>query len=375
MKTVVCSFRIDEETCLNWLGLLAIPALVALNGFFVAAEFALVAVRKTRVEELVNQGVRGASAVSSAVEHLDRTIAATQLGITLASLALGWVGEPALAHLIEPLFGFVPVQWVGITTHSFAVIITFVMITFMHVVFGELMPKTLALQIPDRTALWVAPPLNVFARAMYPVIRTMNGIGNWLIRRMGFRAAGEEGAIHSVQELQMIIEDTQEAGLLESDQSIYLQNIFGLTDKTVQECMIPRDKMDAIELSTPSEKVLEIVRDSGHTRLPVYEGEVNNIVGILNTKNLFYFFSLQNAIVLEDALYPATFLTPDESIANALRLFRKSHRPMAMVRERTGEILGLITLENILEEIVGELEDEHDAPVPKAKKIRKPGKR
>lgn len=355
---------------MNWLGLLAIPALVALNGFFVAAEFALVAIRKTRVEELVNQGVRGSRAVLSAVEHLDRTIAATQLGITLASLALGWVGEPALAHLIEPLFHFLPAQWIGAASHSAAVVVTFILITFMHVVFGELMPKTVALQVPDRTALWVAAPLNVFAKMMSPVIRAMNGIGNWLVRLMGFRAAGAEGNIHSVQELQMIIEDTQEAGLLESDQSIYLRNIFSLTDKTVADCMISKDKMDAIEIRMPSEKILEIVRDCGHTRLPVYEGEIDNIVGILNTKNLFYFFSLQNAIVLDDALYPATYLLPDESVANAMRLFRKSRRPMAMVRDSDGHILGLITLEDILEEIVGELEDEHDAPVPKARRTK-----
>jgi putative hemolysin len=197
----------------------------------------------------------------------------------------------------------------------------------------------------------------------------MNAVGNWLLRRLRLKT-GAESSIHSVNELRLIIEDTQEAGLLESDQSIYVQNIFALTDKTVRECMLPREKMDAIEINTPSSKILEIVRECGHTRLPVYEGNLDNIVGILNTKNLFYFFSLGNAIVLEDALYPATFLTPDESISNALRLFRKSRRPMALVRERTGRILGVITLEDILEEIVGELEDEHDAPVPKVK-IRK----
>lgn len=347
--------------------LLAIPVLVVLNGFFVAAEFALVAVRRTRVEEMVEGGVGGAKSVHSAVAHLDRTIAATQLGITLASIALGWVGEPALARLFEPLFAFMPKEWQAFSTHTLAVIVAFTLITFMHVVFGELMPKTIALQVPDRTALWVAAPLNVFARVMYPIIKTMNGIGNWLLRRIGFHSAGGEESIHSIQELRLIIEDTQEAGLIESDQAIFLQNVFKMTDKTVRDCMISKEKMDALEINMPSDKILQIVRDCGHTRLPVYDGDLDKMVGILNTKNLFYFFSIQNAVVLEDAIYPATYLDPEESIANALRLFRKSRKPMAMVRDEDGHILGLITLEDILEEIVGDIEDEHDAPVQKAK--------
>lgn len=357
------------------IGLFAVPALVALNGYFVAAEFALVAIRKTRVEELVAQGVRGAKAVESAVANLDRTIAATQLGITLASIALGWVAEPALAHLFEPFFAVLPPRWRAVSAHSLAVFVAFALITFMHVVFGELMPKTVALQVPERTALWVAAPLNLFARLMRPIIRTMNGVGNWLLRRMGFQAAGAEGSVHSVQELRLLIEDTQEAGLLESDQAIFVRNVFELTDKTVRDCMIPREKMDALAIDTPAEKVLQVVRDCGHTRLPVYEGRIDNIVGILNTKNLFYFFTLQHAVVLDDALYPATYLSPDESIANALRLFRRSRRPMALVRDADNRILGLITLEDILEEIVGELEDEHDVPVPTVARPKRPAGR
>jgi CBS domain containing-hemolysin-like protein len=245
------------------------------------------------------------------------------------------------------------------------------LITLFQVILGEQVPKMTALQATDRTVLWLAPPLNAFVKLSLPILNLMNALSGWLIRRMGLKSEGAESSIHSVAELRMIIEDTQEAGLLESDQSRYLQNIFELTEKKVRECMIPRDKMDAIDINMPSERVLQVVRDCGHTRLPVYEGSVDNIVGILNTKNLFYFFSLQNAIVLEDALYPATFLAPDESITNALRLFRKSRRPMAVVRDEEDHVVGLITLEDILEEIVGELEDEHDAPVPRAKFVRK----
>lgn len=349
-------------------GLLAIALLIAINGYFVAAEFALVAVRKTRVEEMVNQGVRRAKSVETAVADLDRSIAACQLGITVASLALGAVGETLLAAWLEPLFGFVPEGWRFVSRHGLASILAIVAITILHVILGEQIPKLAALQSADRTALWVSGPLNVFARITNPVLKLMRWATNWLLRRLRLEPGSGHEAVHSVEELQMLVEDTQEAGLLESDQAIFLQNVFALTDKTVRECMVPKERMDAIEFNTPSEKILEVVRECGHTRLPVYEGQIDNVVGILNTKNLFYFFSLQHAVVLDDALYPATYLDPDESIANALRLFRKSRRPMALVRDQEAHILGLITLEDILEEIVGELEDEHDAPVPKVRR-------
>ncbi len=355
---------------MNLFALLAIPALILVNALFVAVEFALVAVRKTHVEEMVKVGVKGAKSVEAAIANLNRSIAAAQLGITLASIALGAVGEPVLAELVEPLFAFMPPDWRIVTKHAMATALALLIITILHVILGEQVPKMVALQATDRTILWLSRPLNLFARASLPILKLMNGLSNGLIRLFGLKKGGAEGAIHSVEELRMIIEDTQEAGLLESDQSVFLQNIFGLTDKTVRECMIPKEKMDALEINMPSDKILQIVRDCGHTRLPVYDGQLDNIVGILNTKNLFYFFSIQNAVVLEDAIYPATYLDPEESIANALRLFRKSRRPMAMVRDADGHILGLITLEDILEEIVGDIEDEHDVPVPKVK-VRK----
>jgi CBS domain containing-hemolysin-like protein len=352
---------------LNLFALLAIPALILLNALFVAIEFALVSVRKTHVEELVQNGVKGAKSVESAVGNLNRSIAAAQLGITLASIALGAVGEPVLAGAVEPLFSILPDDWRFISKHTLATALALLIITMLHVILGEQVPKMAALQATDRTVLWLSRPLNIFARVSLPILKFMNGLSNGLIRLLRLKSSAGDGTIHSVEELRLIIEDTQEAGLLETDQALFLQNVFKLTDKTVRDCMVPREKMDALEINMPPEKILQIVRDCGHTRLPVYDGNIDNIVGILNTKNLFYFFSIQNAVVLEDAIYPPTFLDPEESIANALRLFRKSRRPMAMVRNAEFRILGLITLEDILEEIVGDIEDEHDAPVPKAK--------
>lgn len=350
------------ETTWLWsvLGLLSVPLFVAINGLFVASEFALVAVRKTRVEEMAHQGQKGVKAVASAVANLDRSIAATQLGITLASLALGWAGEPALAHLFEPMFGFLPVAWMGTAAHSMASVIAFLLITFLHVVFGELIPKTVALQKPDGTALWVSAPLNVFAKVGWPLIHAMNGTGNAVLRFCGFRPARGKEMVHSIGELSLLVEDTEEAGILGETQAEVVQQAFRLSGKRVRDCMVPRDKMAMLELNAPPDKVLEAVRLGAHTRMPVYSCELDNIVGIVNTKDLFHLFSLRGAVVLDDALYPPRFLKPDDDVAAALQLFLKAHRPMALVREADGRVLGLITLEDILEEIVGEIEDEHD---------------
>jgi putative hemolysin len=353
----------------HWLwdvvGLLSIPALVLLNAFFVAAEFALVAVRHTRVEELTAKGVSGAKAVGAVKANLGRYIAATQLGITLASLGLGWVAEPALAQLMLPLFSGLGAPWDLLGPHSVAVALAFLLITYMHVVFGELIPKTLALQTTDTTALWLARPLILFSRLTRPLTFLMTGTGNVLLRVLGFETPAGEGMVHSVEELELLIEDTEEAGFLGPDQVEFVHNVFHLSNKRVRDCMVPRDKMAVLELSLPPDKVLEAVRTGAHTRMPVYERELDNIVGIVNTKDLFFLFSQRGLVILEDALYPALFLKPDESVANALGLFRQAHRPMALVRADNGRIEGLITLEDILEEIIGDIEDEHDRPTPK----------
>jgi putative hemolysin len=354
------------------LGLLSVPALVVLNGLFVAAEFALVSVRKTRIEELHDKGIKGAGAALKAIRDLDDTIAATQLGITLASIALGFVGEPALASLIRPAFTALPESWQGVATHGAATALAFFLITFLHVVFGELIPKTVALQIPDRASLWLARPLLIFGWLTRPLIATMNGTGNGILRLGGFRPAGGEAMVHSVEELLLLIEDQEEAGILNADQAELVENVFRMTNKRISDCMVPREKMAALELNSSPEKVLEAARSGAHTRLPVYEGEIDNVVGIVNTKDLFYLFSLQGVVVLQDALYPALFLPPDETVGSALRLFKRAKRPMALVRDEHGKILGLITLEDVLEEIVGDIEDEHDRPTPKLKLRRRP---
>ena len=356
-----------EDSAWLWdlLGLLSVPLLVALNAFFVAAEFSLVAVRKTRVEELLAQGVKGAKAVSAAVQRMDRTIAATQLGITLASIGLGWVSERFVASALFSFFAGLPSPFDAIASHSLAFTVAILLVTFMHVVFGELLPKTLSLQTPDRLALWLAGPLNIFARLTRPLILLMNSTGKGIVRLAGYKTPAAESLVHSVDELLLLIEDTEEAGVLDPEQADLAQNVFLLSKKRIRDCLVPREKMASLELSTPPEKVLEAVRTGAHTRMPVYDGDIDKIVGIVNTKDLFYLFSLRGVVILEDALYPPLYLKPEESLGNALRLFRKARRPMALVRDDQGKIHGLITLEDVLEEIIGDIEDEHDYPVPK----------
>ncbi len=348
-------------TVLEVLGLLAVPLLVGLNAFFVAAEFSLVTVRWTRVEELVAEKKFGALAVRFAVEHLDDAIAATQLGITFASLALGWVGEPTLAHLIQPLFSGFPAWWSDAATHAVAIGIAFLLITFLHVVLGELAPKAIALERAEDVALVVAGPLLAFGRVFRPFIHVMNSAGNWVVRALRLPPVSQRHLVHSVDELTMLLEETRAAGAITPDEASYARNVFQLSEKTAGEIMVPSERVVTIFLHATEEEILATTRESAHTRMPVWEGSRDHIVGIVNTKDLFHLFSLRGLVILMDAMYPALFVSPDISLTRLLLLIRREKRPMAVVRDSAGKLLGIVTLEDILEEIVGEIEDEHDS--------------
>ena len=242
------------------------PLLVLLNAFFVAAEFALVAVRRTRVEEMVNHRRAGALAVRAAIDHLDDAIAATQLGITLASLALGWIGEPIVARLLEPVFSFLPADDAWIARHTLATIAAFMFITFLHVILGELAPKAVALQRPDAVSLWVARPLLWFARLARPFIVLMNGAGNGVVRLLGFEPISGHEMAHSIEEVALIIEESRQAGVLPRDQAEYVHNVFRLPAKRVRDCLVPLDKMAALELHMPETEIMQQVREGAHTR-------------------------------------------------------------------------------------------------------------
>lgn len=352
-----------------WVGLLLIPVLVAVNGYFVAAEFAMVAVRKSRVQELVNQKVPRAGSLLEAVTDLDRSVGAAQLGITVASLALGFVSEPALSQLLDPLFAWLPVEWGKVVKSTASVVLTLSLITYMHVVFGEQMPKIAALQGPERIGLWTAAPLNLFARLTRPLIRLMNGSSSLFLRAFGYKANDSHGEIYTVDELRLLIEDTEEAGLIESESADYVMNVFALSNKTVREVMVPWEKVSALELRTPPEKIMEAVRDGAHTRMPVFDGHKDQIVGVVNTKDLFFLFSVRGAVILADALYDAQFVTPSEPVSKTLARFKKSRRPMAVVKDGP-TVVGVLTLEDVIEEIIGDIEDEHDDPKRRSNFVR-----
>lgn len=345
------------------MGVLAVFALVAANGFFVAAEFALVKIRATRVEQLVQEGNAVARIVQRQISHLDSYIAATQLGITLASLALGWIGEPSLAHLVEPLFA-----WVGGAlaaqniANVVAVVISFMLITGFHIVLGELVPKSIALQRTERVSLFVAAPLLIFARVFRPFIALMNGVGNSIVRLLGLAAGGEHDAVHSVEEIELIVAQSRRAGVLEAGEEALLRHVFDFGDKTARDILTPRRDIVALEHDTSLDEAARICLSSGYTRLPVYRETLDQIVGILHAKDLLGAreHTGEPARTIESLARPASFVLETNHLDAVLTTFRREGNHLALVVDEYGQVAGLVTLEDVLEEIVGEIQDEYD---------------
>lgn len=353
----------SPELGISLLGLVAVIVCILVNAYFVATEFSLVAVRRTQVELWVQEGRRGAQSAARAIAHLDDAIAATQLGITLASLGLGWIGEPAIASLVEPLLGSLGIGS-SFAIHGVAVAIAFAFITFMHVVLGELAPKALALDRPGLVVLACARPLLSFAALFRPVLRIMNGAGNAVVRSFGIPPAGQHQSVHSSDELSLLVDEARDAGAIRPYAGRILGNVFRLSKTRVRDVMVPRADVLAINHDLNPQRLLEILRESGFTRLPVYAGELDHIVGILHTKDLFHIYATEGVVVLEDAIRPAMELSPDLPMVDALRRFRRDRKHLALVRSPGGALLGVCTLEDVLEEIVGEIEDEFDRPTP-----------
>ncbi len=345
------------------LGVLAVFALVGANGFFVAAEFALVKIRTTRVEQLVAQGNRLARIVQQQTTHLDNYIAATQLGITLASLALGWIGEPSLAHLIEPLF-----QWVGNgvaaqdIANTAAIVISFILITGFHIVLGELVPKSIALQRTERVSLFIAAPLLVFSRVFRPFIALMNGVGNAIVRLLGFSTGGEHESVHSVEELEIIVKQSRQAGVLDAEEEVLLRHVFDFSDKVARDILTPRSDIVAVEARTSLDEAARVCFESGYTRLPVYRETLDQIVGVLHAKDLLHARESAGAATpaIETVMRPASFVLESQHLDDVLALLRREGTHMAFVVDEYGQVAGLLTLEDVLEEIVGEIHDEYD---------------
>ncbi len=342
------------------LRLLGVLLCAACNGFFVAAEFSLVTVRWTRVEELVQANRFGAQPLRALHENLGRALATTQLGITVMSLTLGWLGEPVVAHYLEPLFHGLPAHLRPWFVHTGAVVVAFMVITYLHIVLGELVPRAIAIEHAETVALWTSTPLLALNRIFRPFVAVFRISGEWIVHWLRVPTPPIHQQVHSVDELSMLVEETQEAGVIPADQATYVQRVFELADKTVRDVMVPRDKVVTLSLSASEEEILEACREGAHTRMPVWEGDPEHIVGVVNTKDLFALFSLKGLVILMDAMYRAVFVSPDAPVARVLQTLRRARRAMAVVRDADGHFLGIITLEDILEEIVGEIEDEHD---------------
>jgi CBS domain containing-hemolysin-like protein len=345
---------------LEHLGLVSVAVLILLNGFFVAAEYALVTVRWTRVEELLERGVFGAKSVQKALENMSDTIASVQLGVTLCSLGVGWLGEPALAHMFMPWFAGLPLPWSLAVAHGVAIGVAFLIITYLHVVLGELAPKAIALERAESVALILTGPLLGFARVFRPLSVLMRRSGQLVVRLLRVPEPTPEQMVHSAEEIDLLVEEGTQAGVIPAEEAKYVRNVFELSDKTVRDVMVPREKVATVSLTASEDEILETARESAHTRMPVWEGQLDNIVGIVNTKDLFHIFSLRGLVILMDAMYPATFAAPELPVARLLTRFRRERRQMAVVKSIEGRFIGIVTLEDILEEIVGEIEDEHD---------------
>jgi CBS domain containing-hemolysin-like protein len=336
--------------------LAGVLALVFANGFFVAAEFAIVTVRKTRIDQLISEGHRGARAVRRAVTDPDAYIAATQLGITMASLGLGWIGEPALASLIQPAFAFVPVQVAAATAHSIAVAIAFAFITALHITLGELAPKTIALQRAESTAMLVVKPTELFMRAFWPFIRLLNGAGQAVVNLMGLRGSGKHALVHSEEELKMLVTASQEAGVLEEQEEQMLHRVFDFADLTAGQTMVPRTELVAVEAEASGAALLELVSRGGYGVLPVYKDDVDNVVGILHAIDLVKALAsgrtdISAASIAREALTVPETMAADD-LLNTLR--RRGVRE-AIVIDEYGGTAGLVTFEWLMERIVGNI--------------------
>jgi CBS domain containing-hemolysin-like protein len=350
----------------NLLGIVAIGVLVLMNAFFVAAEFSLVSVRRTRIADLVARGQAGAEAVQKAIDNPDRVIAATQLGITLASLALGWIGEPALSPFIEPVVLLFPQAAQADISHTISAVFSFATITFLHVVIGELAPKSIALQSPERTSLFVAGPTLLTERVFKPAIWVLNGAGNILLRLVGVRPASGHGLVHSVEELKMLVDASTQGGVVEQQENDMLHAVFDFGEMIVRQVMVPRTEIISVGADTPLDEIIRLATQSTYTKFPVYEESLDQIVGIVHVQDLLKAMQAPDcdSCRARSLLREPLFVPDTLPVGGLLRLFRDNRQHIAIALDEFGGTAGLVTLEDLLEEIVGEVNDPFDVTAP-----------
>src|SRR3954453_23777814 len=342
------------------LGLSAVVVLVLANAFFVSAEFALVGARRTRLDELARAGDGKARLARRAVQSLDRYISATQLGITLASLGLGWIGEPALASLIRGGFRWLPVAAEGLATHATASIIAFIIITVLHIILGELVPKALALLYPEQVSRWVAAPLMGFAWVMSFPITILNGSSNRLLRLMHINPPGETERLHSPEEIRMLEEQSTEGGSLLQEDARLLEGVFEFSEKTAQEVMTPRTQMAALEADLAVEAAADQVAIQGRSRYPAYTESLDDIIGVVHAKDILSALRSRPGQTIRVIMRSPLFVPGTREVEDVLADMKRLKTHLAIVLDEYGGTAGLVTMEDLLEEIVGPIYDEHD---------------
>jgi CBS domain containing-hemolysin-like protein len=333
--------------------LLAVAALILLNAFFVAAEYGLVTSRRTRIEELEYQGNRRAKRVVALVADPPRFIAAMQLGVTLTSLGIGALGEHALTRVFDPVMAT-----------ALAVAIAYLLLTFFHVVIGELVPKGIALGHSEGTALAVAAPVRAFFTLFWPLIWILQRATNLVLGLLGLEPPGGETEVHSEAELKMLLNVSTERGEIEEDEQEMLYKVFDFADKEASDVMVPRPEVVAISVEMPPEEALSAVIDSPYTRYPVYRESLDDVVGILHVRDLIKAMHDRGLgqVRIEDLVRDAYIVPETKDLAALLTEFRRTNQHMAIVVDEYGSVEGIVTLEDLLEEIVGEIEDEFDLP-------------
>jgi CBS domain containing-hemolysin-like protein len=349
--------------------LFAVVVLVLANGFFVAAEFALVVLRRSRVDQLVAEGHPRASNLQRAVSNLDTYLAATQLGVTMSSLGLGWLGEPAIATFLEPtLESLLPENLAQLGAHTVSVVIAFTIITALHIVLGELAPKSLALQRPEGTALFVVQLLELYLAIFRPAVQALNGLGNFVLTLLGLKAGGGEELVHSPEEIRLLVSASREAGLLGEAEEGVVERVFRLGERRVTAFMTPRIDMVWLDIEEPIVKLQHQITASVYSHFPVCQENVDNLLGFVGAKE-FLAATVAGTMTVTDLL---ALLTPPLAISesmralNALEVFKDSGSHVAIVVDEYGATQGLVTLNDILEEIVGDIQTGNEPADPQA---------
>ncbi|TCC94086.1 HlyC/CorC family transporter [Pedobacter frigiditerrae] len=343
--------------------------LVLLNGFFVAAEFAIVKVRASQIEIKAKSGSRVGKMAKNIVHNLDGYLAATQLGITLASLGLGWVGEDVMHTIFQNMFNGFNLNVSEAFIHSASTIVAFSIITIMHIVFGELAPKSLAIQRPVATTLFVSVPLQIFYVVFRPFIWALNSLAAIILKPFGINTAGGHESLHSNEELQYLLDQGKESGALEDNEHELIKNVFDFNERVVKNIMVPRTKISGIELSTSKEEVVEKIIGEGYSRMPVFDEVIDKIIGIIHAKDVLPLLAKNKDWTLSDIIRKPYFVPETKKINDLLSELQQKRIQIAIVIDEFGGTAGMVTLEDIVEEIVGEIQDEYDEEKPTVEKI------